>query len=264
MPGFLTRGVLIGDVRITLHDRTGSTPDREVEGVQKIHAIAPNIAMGFAGNVDTGMLMVGDMARSVRLSIPEGTMLTQPSRHLLHWRRRARWAWQNRLSDRDRAGGCALLWIGALPPNGPFGPTVGWILRAPEFQLERIPSRTAQAIGSGEHVPEYAAELEALAEDVPSLFQFEVQGFDAVGGPAVAITTVITEALDQHRVPGISPHLVICTVRWGEVGFATNDRVMYRADEEPEVRAMPPIARTWDEWQAFKEEHGLADLLAVG
>jgi len=147
VPGFLTRGVLVGDIRITIRDPTANEPDSEIEGVQKVHRVGDNIAIGFAGNIDTGFRMVGDIAEALKRSIPEGMALTQPSRYLLRWRRRARWAWRHELSDRDRAGGCSLLWIGALPPDHVgFSATVGWVLHSPEFEPEHIPSRTARAI----------------------------------------------------------------------------------------------------------------------
>jgi hypothetical protein len=143
MPGFLARGVLVGDTRITLRDPTGRLPDREIEGVQKVHAISGNIAIGFAGNIDTGLKMVGDARWNIAQAIPPDTMLEQPTRFLLHWRRRLRWAWA-RLSERERAGDCALLWLGALPSIAPTGmtPTVGWIVRSPDFEPEHIPIGT--------------------------------------------------------------------------------------------------------------------------
>jgi hypothetical protein len=104
MPGFLTRGVLVGDVRITLVDAETGRPVREFEGVRKIYPVAANMAMGFAGNIDAGLRMVGDLAWNVRNAVPEGHALEQPSRFLFHWRRRARWSWRERMDACEKAG----------------------------------------------------------------------------------------------------------------------------------------------------------------
>jgi hypothetical protein len=220
--------------------------------------------MGFAGNIDTGLKMIGDARWNIGQAIPRNTMLEQPSRFLLHWRRRLRWAWANRLSDRERAGDCALLWMGALPTIVPSGltPTVGWIVRSPDFELERIPNRTARSIGSGSHVAEYAAELEALTDEYGDLLRWEVGPWPQLGGAAMPITLAVSEAIERHAAPGISPHLVVCSVRWGAIEIGTNDRLGFSPSGP--ARVMPPIARNWAEWQTFKQQHGLADLLALG
>jgi hypothetical protein len=262
MPGLLTRGVLVGDVRITV--RQPRRPDREIEGVQKIHRVADNIAIGFAGNIETALRMVWDAARSVALGIPEGTMLTQPSRFLFHWSRRLRWVWQTRLTHHQREGGVDLLWMAALPTTHPagIGATMGWIVRSPDFEPERITDRTARSIGSGTHIEEYAAELYAVEQEFPNLIQFEAGPWPQLGGAALPIAISISDVIERHMEPGISPHLVICSVQWGRVTFATNDRVGF--GPEAPTRVMPPIATTWEDWQRFKQEHVLADLLALG
>ena len=264
MPGLLTRGVLVGDVRITLRDPRGQQPDREIEGVQKIHRIGGNIAMGFAGNIDTALWMIGDAARNVAHGMPEGAMLNQPSRFLVHWTRRLRWVWSNHLTERQQAGGVALLWMGALPTRHELGlgATMAWIVRSPAFVPERVENRTARSIGSGANVEEYAAELYEIEQDFPNLVQFEAHPWSPTGGIAFALAVSISSVLERHAAAGVSPHLVICSVRWGEVAFFTNDRTGF-GPEAPTL-VMPPIAATWEEWQTFKHKHGLANTLALG
>jgi hypothetical protein len=263
MTGFLEQGVLVGDTRITLHDPSGRQPDRGFDGVQKVHAVSSNIAIGFAGNIDSAMTMVGDARRNLAAVVPAGHALEQPSRFLLHWRRRLRWAWQNRLDERGRAGGLSLFYIGALPPHGTLGmtPTAGWIVRSPDFEPERVPARVARSIGSGTHVTEYAAELERLSGEYGELLRWEMGPWPELGGAAMPITLAISEVIEEHSEPGISPHLVVCSVRWSGVQIGTNDRVGLSPNAPS--REMPPIARNWAEWQALKAEHGLADLLAL-
>ena len=42
-----------------------------MEGAQKIYRSASNFAMGFAGNIDTALRMIGDAACNVAHSIPQ-------------------------------------------------------------------------------------------------------------------------------------------------------------------------------------------------
>jgi hypothetical protein len=265
MPGFITRGVLVGDVRITIRDPSGRRPDREIEGVQKIHQIDHNIVVGFAGNIDAGFGMVMNMARSISLSIPKGTLLTEPSKFLFKWARRARHAWAHSVPASEKEGGCALLAIVAPrpPSDTPSRPTKGWTMRSPDFQPERIAPRTAGSIGSGAHVPAYAAELERLGEEFFNLSTFEIQAFEGMGGPLTPIMAVLSETIEQHEAPGVSPHLVACSVRWGDIRWTTNDQVLLRDDGNQVVRQMPPIVQTLQQWRQFKRSHGLADLLAL-
>jgi hypothetical protein len=261
MPGMLSRGILIGDVRVTLVDRVTGRSLREFEGVQKVYPVAANMAMGFAGNIDAGLTLVGDLTRNVAHVVPEGHAFDQPSRFLFAWRRRARWAWREVFDETLRAGGCSLLWIGALPHDGgPFQPTVGYVLRAPGFEPERIAPRTAEAIGSGAHIREYAAELVRLGEEWFELAQFEVAGLNEGGGVLIPMATIISELIEERLPSGISPHLHLCSVRFGEVSIGTND---VRGFGRPD-RTMPLVAETYAQWQAMKEEQGIADLLAVG
>jgi hypothetical protein len=136
-------------------------------------------------------------------------------------------------------------------------------MRSPDFQPERIAPRTAGSIGSGAHVPAYAAELERLGEEFFNLSTFEIQAFEGMGGPLTPIMAVLSETIEQHEAPGVSPHLVACSVRWGDIRWTTNDQVLLRDDGNQVVRQMPPIVQTLQQWRQFKRSHGLADLLAL-
>ena len=59
-------GALVSDVRVTW--RNGTTRDV----LQKIYPVGSMLMAGFAGSVEMGFCLVGDMARSMRL--PEGRM----------------------------------------------------------------------------------------------------------------------------------------------------------------------------------------------
>jgi hypothetical protein len=89
-----------------------------------------------------------------------------------------------------------------------------------------------------------------------------LQKADVARPAALPIQIAISEAIETRSTPGISPHLVVCTVRWGDVRLSTNDRV--GLTDPSMTRTMPPIARNWAEWQALKAERGIANVIALG
>jgi hypothetical protein len=254
MPGLPTRGVLLGDVRVTLRFGNGAIEERE--GVRKIHAVAPNIAIGFAGGVDIGLKMVGDFKAYIARSVPPGYMTYEPSRAFMKWSRRIRHHWEATVPESDKQGGCQLVVVAALPSTGPFTKTVAYVLEEPDFELQPIPAMTAVSIGSGSMVGEYRSALEGLAND-HELFQFETMYWDHIGGAGMAVSMAIDDAINARPVRGISPHLHICSVRWGAIEIGTNDR--HALTPGVPSRVMPPVAESWKEWLEWKNANGLAE-----
>jgi len=248
----------VGDIRVTV-SYPGERPDEEHEGVQKLYKVGANIAAGFAGNVDVGFRMISGMSASLNSSIPADAIITEPSRFLAKWARRARHHWEHTVPVTERQGGCSLLVMAALQPTGPFTRTVAYRLHAPDFNLDEIPPRTARSIGSGADVSEYQATLERLGHDFFELVQFETMYWPF--GPAPMIASELSDVIEVVGTPGISPHLHICTVRFGEVEILTNDRQALTPGVES--RVMPPVVAGWEQWKAWKLERGLADLVAI-
>jgi hypothetical protein len=248
---------------VTLHDPSGGRPDEEFDGVQKVHAVHGNMAMGFAGNINTGFKMVSDFAVTARKSIPPECITTEPSRLLFRWARRARYHWANTLAPRERIGGCELLFVAARPPSPPFGitPTLAYVLRAPAFVPERAGWLEPVAIGSGVDVPEYVEVLRGVAADKNPLLNMGMPDWDAYGGPLIVLSAILGDRIRKVGAPGIAPHLVLCSVQWGSVQLRTSEGVGF--EEEHRAEAWPSIARTIPEWQELKKARGLANLIAV-
>ena len=202
--------------------------------------------------------MVGDVQAFVRNSIPAGYATYEPSRLIFKWLRRARHHWRHTVPAEERVGGCSLLFIVATPSRV-LNPTFGYFVHAPAFEPEPIPGRTARSIGSGAHVEEYAAELERLGEEWLDLLQFDFKPFP--GGPLIPIALALSEVIEKHSRPGVSPHLHLCSVRFGEVVIATND--IEGLSPGAPSRTMPAVAETYEEWCALKDRLRLAQLVAV-
>jgi hypothetical protein len=256
MPGFLTRGVIVSDVRVSLvNSRTGRVV-REIDAVQKIHPVADNMVLGFAGSVELGFALVDDLRRFNQW-VPDGH-LASTAWTAWHWARRVRFIW-GRLPPQARQLGCELLLVGALPSQGPFVQSSAFVLRSPRFEFEVIQSRTARSIGSGAHVAEYAAELEQFGEEWFNLAQADVM----VGplGPLVPMGLFLAQAIRQREADGVSPHLHLCSVRPMEIQLGTND--MQGFGDGAFDLAMPQVATSWPEYLALAHDQGFAALATV-
>ena len=245
---------MIADIRITIGART-------IEGILKIHQVGRWLAVGFAGNVEAGFMMVDDL-RHYLSEVPDEAMV-RPGFITWHWARRVRYAYR-RLPERLRRGGCELLLVGASPPEkSPFSITHGYILRAPEFGLEIIPPQKARSIGSGSKVPEYVAALEGLfatRRDAFEIMQFETH---RTGGSLWALSMSVSDAIEQKREASVSEHLVLCFVRAGEVLWTNNDREVLTPGTAIASRTMPPIATNLADFRVLAGEHRFAAADAV-
>jgi hypothetical protein len=256
MPGFLTRGVVVSDVRVSLvNTRTGLVV-REVDAVQKIHQVAHNMVLGFAGSVELGFALVEDLRRFNQW-VPAGNVAS-PAWTAWHWGRRVRFIW-SRLPPAAQQLGCELLLAGALPGQGPIVHSSAFALRSPRFEFEQVPARTARSIGSGAHVAEYAAELVRFGEDWVDLVQADVMMGPL--GPLVPMGLFLAQAIRARDADGISPHLHLCSVRPMEILLGTND--MQGFGDGAFDLEMPPVATTWAEYQALAHDQGFAALAAV-
>jgi hypothetical protein len=255
MPGFLSGGAVLSDIRITVVQGQAA---HEVEGfgVRKLYPVAANMALGFAGSIPTGFGFVRDLTRFLG-DVPEG-YVASPSRTIWHWSRRLRYHWTNTMNDAQRAGGSELLFMGASVPTHPImTPSHGFILRAPQFELEKIPHLQARSIGSGSVIAAYSEELVKLGEDPWELLKFE----GPLGGPLTALRVVVSEVIETNHVDGISSHLHMCMVQCGQFLMGTNDQVGY--GEGAIAREMPPVAESWPDFMTMAAQHGLAETEAL-
>jgi len=134
------------------------------------------------------------------------------------------------------------------------------VLQAPDFTPERAPWLTAVAIGSGAHIAEYAAEVEAMSRERGNLLAFDNEVWNPMGGPLIVLSAVLADRIRKVGAPGISPHLVLCSIQWGRVSFGTNEGVGF--EDAHRAERWPRIARNLQEWQALKKAHHLANLVA--
>jgi len=144
MSGHPTGAVLVADVRV-------SFASGEHDMLRKIHEVAPNIAIGFAGSVRVGF----DMVESLRGYIANGHFGDCPptGRIVSKWWRRARYDWKSVDPQQEKLG-CALIIAGAQAAKGFVHRNIAYRLCAPDFEPETI-DREPRSIGSGNQVASY-------------------------------------------------------------------------------------------------------------
>lgn len=71
MPGFPTGAVLLADVRVTWVDERSGQIVQTVDGVLKVHPVARNLAVAFAGSVVASFMFVHAVARSLAPAGPD-------------------------------------------------------------------------------------------------------------------------------------------------------------------------------------------------
>jgi hypothetical protein len=132
-----------------------------VDGVHKVHPVAQNLAVAFAGSVVAGFTFAHDLA--YWLGPPNPGYVVSPARVAWRWQRRMRRVWRE-LPNEARAGGCQLLLVGAWPSSASpaFANSDSYRFVAPGFELERLPRAKATSIGSGTGVGPYVEMLESL------------------------------------------------------------------------------------------------------
>jgi hypothetical protein len=252
MPNLFSGGLVLADTRISLLDPKTRAVIDTLEGVQKVHVVGPSIVMGFAGSIRLGFACVRAYRHFVGIVPPKTGV--EPNYMTWHWARWARWAWKHKLPDEYKNQVSHLLIMGASPradfiPGYPF--SYGFILRSPNFQLERIPPLRARSIGSGANL--YVEKLDDVASDLVPLMEMDAMG----PGAGVVLGHSLSKAIEDATDQSVSTHLHICSVKRTSVEIRTND--VESIPPDPALsRKMPPIARNWREYEELARERGFS------
>jgi hypothetical protein len=252
MPGFPTGGVLLADVRVSFVDPTTNDIVGEFDGVQKVHRVADNLAVAFAGSVEAGFLLAGDLQQSLT-NIKPGWVWS-PAQVATSWSRRLRWRWSE-LPAGVRAGGSELLLVGAFPSaHPPFCHSDAYRFQAPRFELERLRRGHATSIGSGSEVAPYITMLESFADDWGQLAQFSLQPFPA--GPGAPMSVLLGELIRETPAPGVSSQLIVCFVGSTETSVFTLESPL------PGI-STPQVASTVEEFRQLCPNRAFESRVAV-
>ena len=243
-------GALISDTRVTFGD--GS--HRDV--LQKIHAVAPGIMVGFAGSVSLGFRMVEDMQRNFAL-VPEG-QYRDPRHVAFQWWRRGRRLFAA-AKPSEQALRCALILVGATPRmNGPFYWSHCIRMQSPSFEPECERSARWLSIGSGsEHEVARGLAEDFMRKEFTYFGNLEVAmpQLGAANGAAMRVSF----ALQRKPVRGVSECL--------QLGIATptETRIHNTTWETAQGRRIEPgnLATSWREFEAIASAENLSAMGAA-
>lgn len=249
LPGMPTGALGLADTRITVSN--GHTV-AHIDGIQKLHPIAPNLALAFAGSVELGFHVVDDL-RAFLGGPPRG-QLVLPHKTVWHWARRLRF-----LFSRYAITAPLELMVLAASPNEPtipeLEPSYGFVLRAPEFSMEKMPYWRTTAIGSGSD-PALRVFVDAMdemsrtwTESIP--FEHLAPGWS--GLPFLHGLSQLIKT--QSPTPTVSHHLHLCMVRRHGTTFHSTDTSVVTGDKDSK---MPWLARNLAEFQQLMRNHGYA------
>jgi hypothetical protein len=227
----------LSDIRVTLSD------GNELDCLQKVHAVGPNIAAAFAGSVAIGFAMIDRMRQYLRLPRPglgwdpAVVVSNIPAVSLEVFRGFER---------EEKALGCGLLLFSVHPSknNGDSPCALSFVhkLESPAFEVTCSGPTEVTCIGSGAAVAEYAEALRRLNDAPHKIHALERHG---TAGSTLGLLLSIETAIQDRPAAGISPHLHICVVRREGVSIQPNDKTVY-SDPIQEFR-MPRVATTYDE-----------------
>lgn len=251
MPGLFGTAFAVSDVRVSW-----AGGERTLDCLQKVYPLHWNLAGGFAGSVELGFAMLGDLYETLR-GWPERAYPV-PRALILAWHRRARFLFDHARDDL-RELGCELMLIGASPSGHRGAP--GWgrtdvgVMRAPRFEPEFAKPDKCLSIGSGSSVAHCKGVLEA---DTWPLLKMEVGN---LGGTGFALASRLWFTLQRDPVDSVSNHLLLARVS-RSAGVQIEPVGWHEVDAEPEP--WPTIASDWEQFQRLAAEHGLSAAAAVG
>jgi hypothetical protein len=129
-------------------------------------------------------------------------------------------------------------------------PTIA-ILRAPTFEPQILKMNSIESIGSGRGIDLYREEIERLMSDR----KLQLSEAGMAGGFGTTLMLFLRGTLEKHPDRFVSPHVHVCLVRRGQISLHKSDYTVFEGGPPREVR-MPPVARSWQEFQARCQHHG--------
>lgn len=226
----------VSDIRITLGNGT------ELDCLQKVYKVGPQLVLGFAGSVAIGLKVVAQLGTA--LAPPEDTTGWDP-----HYIAEGLPIGTRQLFDsfpaKQRSLGCELILLSAHPMenDGPAPWARCYVHRfyAPKFEPVEAAQAQIVSIGSGAGIEPYREALDAFSKDT-EVFKLEV-GFP--GGSGIGTMSSLTSLLSRNPTTGISQHLQICLVGRENVRLGTNSA--FTSHDEAIDEPMPDVATSMDE-----------------
>lgn len=248
--GLFGYAVGLSDIRVTLQDGT------EKDCLQKIYKIGDQIVLGFAGSVEIGFGIIGQIAAALPPPPKKGlTLIPQAIAEDLPMGIRKLF---RSFPENEQRLGSQLILLSAHPTeNDGAAPWArGYVYRfsSPDFQPQMAGPSEIVSIGSGSTVEAYKNALRALQSDFEHL-KFQQYHRD---GAALGMMVSISAELKKLPVKGISQHLHICVVSRDGIRIGKNDTLV---NDAPGVSfKMPPVATSLEELKTLLSANGISSV----
>jgi hypothetical protein len=233
-----TLGYAVGLSDVCVTFKSGTTRDC----VQKLYPISRFFAVGFAGSVAIGFLMLDALDQWLGPT-PEGVAWI-PDELAERFPAVARHVF-TKAPESERVLNSHLMLLAAHPTED-FG-IPGYakcsvhIFRSPDFiPTPSLPGKVV-SIGSGSVVERYKDLLAGFSSNPLSLLRGEEMGHKR---GSVALELAITNMVMKQPAHGVSAHLHVCTVRRGEIELRPNNYDTYPPSGEKIEFRMPPVAHS--------------------
>jgi hypothetical protein len=252
-------GALISDTRVQFSN--GDT----AEMLQKAYPVGNYIAAGFAGSVRIGFELIESLKATLAPPEDFGDHACDPAEVAREWAPIAQRIFQ-RSGVEEQRNGARILLVGISPIEHMGTPE--W----PRVYVVRLSSKDDFApgfidrglkmcsIGSGAGVTQYKRMLRPLFRMSSGIHQAHMA---SVHQWAQMLAHSATISVRDYPHAGISEHFHVLAIRLGEIVVFNNDMTTYPPDGAPIVLRMPPVARSWAEFDAMARAHGSSAVSAT-
>jgi hypothetical protein len=234
---------------------------RTADCLLKVYPVGTNIAAGFAGSVEAGFRLVGDLAQTLRSETLQGRCFL-PRQVAIRWHRRAR----RLFSQLPTTHGHSSLMLFGVSPVEDLG-IPGWarsdvIILDSERGFEPVHAERAKAvsIGSGSGIAEYISALERTIADKS---HFEVGAMLPGGGVAWMLANSVSYVVRENPRAGISSNVLYTVVQRAGISTHPHEFTEVELDGTERKFRLPWIAKSWHEFKSYSAQNGLASGDAV-
>ena len=241
-------GGLIADVRVVWGDRV------HADILLKIHQVAPNLLVGFAGSVEVGFALIEDMRQEFALPAER---YWYPRAAAWWWWRRARRMFANARPALKKLGSSVLL-VGADPYKAdPFGRARCIRMRSPTFNPEFLPAVSWHSIGRGSahESARYFAE-EFRANFMNTFGQFELG--ESRGGSTFLTAGDVSRLLAESPLYSVSEALTFGTAELSGCKISVLKSTKVLPDGTEQEVSPGALVRSWKELEQYAQRHGLS------
>jgi hypothetical protein len=239
-------GALISDTRVVFSDGSSA------ELLQKAYPVGNYVAAAFAGSVRIGFQLIESLESMMAIPDGAGSYTWDPRYVASTWGPVAKQMFDAAPLEEKRRNSQILL-IGPSPIENMGAPEIPRIeiarFSSPDFTPTFARRGLAlRHIGSGSRVSEYKRAIRPLFRITSGIHRAHMAGINEWARQLAFSVTITVRDYPYH---GISEHFHVIAIRLGTMAVYTNDMVTHPLDGPPVELRMPPVARSWPDFESM-------------